>query len=153
VANPRLYLLQKEKQPMKKTVLLSLVLAVASIFTLPASAQTATRTSAVSEHDFFATATFNTLSANGSTAVFDIGGIMNTHTLACLPTGAPTTANVTLDGSLDGTNFYTLVTTQACTAFIAGFGVDKPARYIRATLTGLAGGTAPTITARYGGSR
>ena len=138
---------------MKKTVVLALVLAVASLFTIPAAAQTATRTSAVSEHDFFATATFNTLSANGSTAVFDVNGIMTTHTMACVPTGGPTTANVILEGSLDGTNFYTLVTTQACTAFVAGFGVDKPARYIRATLSGLAGGASPTVAIRYGGTR
>lgn len=130
-----------------------LPLLLATLIALPLNAQTVTRTTAAYNQANYNGATFSALSANGSTAAFDTGAIMNTHTMACTPTGAPTTANMVLEGSMDSTSWYTLVTTQACTAFIAGFGVDKPARYIRATLSGLAGGTTPSVVIKYGGVR
>lgn len=57
---------------------------------------------------------------------------------------------VTLQGTLDGTNYFTLATWDVTAPLASGaivFAVDKPVRKIRANCTTLSGGTAPTVTA------
>lgn len=66
-------------------------------------------------------------------------------------TGTPTAVTVVIEGSLDGTN-YTAINTHAftageLTATFAMFSViDNPVSYIRANVTVLTGGTAPTVS-------
>ena len=63
-------------------------------------------------------------------------------------TGAPTGVTVTLEGSLDGTNFFLMDTTTLATGEIR-FISYKPVMYVRAKLTVLTGGTAPTVTVLF----
>lgn len=64
-------------------------------------------------------------------------------------TVAATTAVVDLEGSLDGASAFKLGTwtkaSQASGDII--FAIDKPVPFIRANLSSLSGGTAPTVTA------
>lgn len=91
---------------------------------------------------------FNALS--GVTAVGAGGAMIYASGARCkfgvntTVTGAPTSFNVNLEGTLDGgATWFTL---QAVTA--AGYTavVDKPVNGVRANLTSLVGGTAPTVT-------
>lgn len=60
-----------------------------------------------------------------------------------------TGGTVNLQGSLDGTNYFTIATltigTDASGKIV--FAVDKPARYVRVNAASLAGGTNPTVSA------
>jgi hypothetical protein len=59
--------------------------------------------------------------------------------------GSPTGVLVTLLGSIDGVNYYTIQTYNATTGglyFVSGF----TARFVRTVLTTLTGGTAPAVT-------
>lgn len=87
--------------------------------------------------------------ANGSSAAVDLQAPARTFAFQSVVTGTPTSFTNTYEGSLNGTNWYTLGTSTA-TAGDAQFVVDKPARYVRATLSALTGGTAPTITVYVG---
>lgn len=86
------------------------------------------------------------VTANGSSTAIDLVTPYRTHTLQTVVTGAPTSLSVTLEGSLNGTNWVVLATSTSTTGD-AQFAVDKPVRYVRATLSALTGGTAPTVTA------
>jgi hypothetical protein len=97
--------------------------------------------------------TFTALSANGSTASYDTEAVMNNHTVTVVPTGGPSGCTLTMEGSLDGTNWFTIITAATCTSVVSAHGVDKPARYVRGTLSALAGGTTPTVTVKYVGAR
>ena len=90
-----------------------------------------------------------TLSANGSTGVINLDGVHRTFAFQTVVTGTPTSFTLTFQGSLDGTTWYTLGTSTS-TAGEAQFVVDKPAQYVRATLSALTGGTAPTISTYVG---
>lgn len=90
-----------------------------------------------------------TLTANGSTDSVNLDGSHRTFTFQSVITGTPTSFTLTYQGSLDGTNWFTLGTTTA-TAGEATFVVDKPAQFVRATLSALVGGTAPTISSYVG---
>jgi hypothetical protein len=90
-----------------------------------------------------------TLAANGNSTTYFTGGT-RIHETVCIPTGAPTGASVQLTGSLDGTNFYNLG--GALTSVISGNAVDIPALFIRYTLSGLTGGTTPSVALQYGGA-
>lgn len=87
--------------------------------------------------------------ANGSTTSVDLGAVYRTFTFQSIVTGTPTSFTNTYQGSLDNVNWYTLVASTAV-AGEAQFVVDKPAQYVRATLSALVGGTSPTITAIVG---
>ena len=65
-------------------------------------------------------------------------------------TGAPTGVSVTLQGSLDGTNWFILATSTSTTGDYQSV-ADKPCHFVRANLGTLTGGTAPTVTARIAG--
>jgi hypothetical protein len=58
--------------------------------------------------------------------------------------GVFTTLVVTLEGSLDGINWYTLGSDNTLVNG-ATFVVDKPSLYVRATLSTFAGGTSVTV--------
>lgn len=65
-------------------------------------------------------------------------------------TGAPTTVSVTLQGSLDGVNWFVLATSSSTTGDYQSV-ADKPVFFVRANLATLTGGTSPTVTARIAG--
>lgn len=90
-----------------------------------------------------------TLSANGSTDSVNLDGVHRTFTFQTVVTGSPASFTLTLQGSLNGTTWYTLGTTTAV-AGEAQFVVDKPAQFVRATLSALTGGTAPTVSTYVG---
>lgn len=79
----------------------------------------------------------------------------STHTVQATITGAPTAVTVDLEGSLDGAKWFTLVshafsggelTATAALFFVTG----SPVAMVRANLTTLTGGTAPTVSVVYG---
>lgn len=84
-------------------------------------------------------------SAVGAGAGVDLTYGKGTFTVQTVVTGAPTAVSLTLQGSLDGTNWTTLATSTSTTGD-QQYAVDKPQRYIRANLGTLTGGTAPTVT-------
>ena len=84
------------------------------------------------------------LTANGSTTGADFQTTPHIFTFQSVTTGSPTSFTLTYQGSLDGTNWFTLGSSTAA-AGDAQFVVDKPARFVRATLSALTGGTSPTI--------
>lgn len=90
-----------------------------------------------------------TLSANGSTDAVNLDVVWSTFTFQTVVTGAPASFTQTFQGSLDGTNWFTLGSSTAV-AGEAQFVVDKPAQYVRATLSALTGGTAPTVSTYVG---
>lgn len=101
----------------------------------------------------------------------DLGGVASEFTLHTIKTGSPSTATVALEGSLDGTNWYSLSAPMATvnTGGVTGVEVrsnlvmpygndggsgNTPiarslafARHVRANLTAISGGTSPTVTA------
>lgn len=81
-------------------------------------------------------------------ATFSLSAVRRTFTLVTTVTGAPTGVSLTLEGSLDGSQWYVLATSTSTTGD-AQFAVDKPARYVRANLGTLTAGTAPTVTAKF----
>jgi len=82
--------------------------------------------------------------------------LIDKHILQVTTTGNPTAVTITLEGSLDGTNFFTVATHAFVAADITAdgamfFDVDKPLLHVRVNLTVLTNGTAPTVTAIYEG--
>lgn len=98
----------------------------------------------------------NAVTSTGASDVLIHSVPVKNHTLQVTITGAPTAVSVALLGSLDKST-YVLIATHA---FAAGeltatkamfFDIDKPMPYIKADLTVLTGGTAPTVTVKYVG--
>lgn len=67
-------------------------------------------------------------------------------------TGSPTGVSVTLEGSLDGTNWVVLDTSTTTTNEIR-FVTGKPVIQVRANLGTLTAGTSPTVSVEYVGAR
>jgi hypothetical protein len=87
--------------------------------------------------------------ATEGTAIGD-GTVYRTFGLQVTATGSPTGLVCRLEGSIDGTNYFTLATWDITAPLTSGaivFAVDKPVTKVRANLTTLSGGTAPTVTA------
>ena len=98
----------------------------------------------------------NGATATGASTSHPVRMKPRNHTIQVTITGAPTAVTVDLEGSLDDTTFVSLadyvLTAADLTATAAMFHVvDKPVRYIRANVTNLVGGTAPTVTVLYEG--
>lgn len=98
----------------------------------------------------------NAATATGASSSLKVSQIPSQHTVQATMGGTvvATAVTVDLEGSLDGTTWATL----ASHAFSAGeitaeaalfHVVDKPVKYVRANLTTLTGGTAPTVTVKY----
>lgn len=85
----------------------------------------------------------------GTGGVVDLGATYCKFGLQTLVTGAPTGVSATLQGSLDGTHFYTLATSTSTTGDYQSV-ADKPTRWIKVNLGTLTAGTAPTFTAFVG---
>ena len=98
----------------------------------------------------------NAVTATGASLAKEFSRLVNNHVMQVTITGAPSAVTVTLEGSLDGTTFVTIGTH----AFSAGeltatkamfFDIDKPLLFVKANLTVLTAGTAPTVTVTYEG--
>ena len=96
------------------------------------------------------------VTATGAGNSKDIGHIITNHVIQATITGAPTAVTVDLEGSIDGANFasidshvFTAGELTATHALVTL--VDLPVTFVRANLTTLTGGTAPTVTVVYEG--
>lgn len=101
--------------------------------------------SAFLKHHWFDAETVN----NTYTSAEEVLGL-STFALEILVTGSPSGCRVDLQGSIDGTNWLAL----PCSFNISagpwyGYFVStvQPVRYVRLWLTGLTGGSSPTVTA------
>lgn len=84
--------------------------------------------------------------------------LMDKKTVQVSITGAPSAVTVTLEGSIDGTNFATLATKafsagELTATFALFHSIDTPVTYVRANLTVLTGGSTPTVTAIFEGDK
>jgi hypothetical protein len=77
-------------------------------------------------------------------APYFLGVLPSVFAFDILITGSPSGVTVLLEGSLDGTNWFTMETV-AGTSDSLNFSVDKPVRFVRANLTVLTGGSSPTV--------
>lgn len=89
----------------------------------------------------------NAATATGPGAVTDLGVVRSVHTMQTTVTGAPTGVNVNLEGSLSSTGPWLVLVASTSTTGDVQTASNKAVRYIRANLTTLTGGTAPTVTA------
>lgn len=88
----------------------------------------------------------NAVTAPGAGSVTDLGVVRSVHSMQTSVTGSPSAATVNLEGSLNGTLWATLATSTSTTSDVQTAS-GKAVRYVRANLTTLTGGTAPTVTA------
>lgn len=96
-----------------------------------------------------AATSLSAVTANVNGTVIDFGHPVTRVSIQTSTTGGPTAGTVTLMVSLDGTSFVASGTTAAITANPAVAHLANVAvRYVRCDLSALAGGTAPTVTAK-----
>lgn len=109
-----------------------------------------------SDSGFSVYALLNAATATGAGTLLATPGIDRFHSIQVMGGGTvPATACVVkLEGSLDGTNWAPILTwtlgTQAYKDIISL--ANFPVIYVRANLTTLTGGTAPTVTVLYLGT-
>ncbi|MFD4343411.1 hypothetical protein ACFWQ6_00765 [Streptomyces coelicoflavus] len=77
----------------------------------------------------------------------DLEGALAIHFLIAVVTGGPSTADIALEGSHDGVTWVTLATASGTVASRTARAEAYAVRYVRANLTSLSGGSAPTVTA------
>ena len=97
-----------------------------------------------------------TLSAAGTTIPVNVYLAAHKHTVQATVTGAPTTCNIQLEGTLDditssAPNWANLSGSQVCTSTLTFSVTERPVTGIRVNLTALSGGTSPTVTIKYVG--
>lgn len=85
----------------------------------------------------------------GAGGIVDLEKAFSKFGIQTVVTGAPTAISATLQGSLDGVNFYVLATSTSTTGDYQT-AVDKPTRWLKVNLGTLTGGTTPKITAFIG---
>jgi hypothetical protein len=93
------------------------------------------------------------VTATGAGAVADLGVVRSAHTLQTSVTGAPTGVTVLLEGSLAATGPWVVLATSTSTTGDVQTATGKAVRYVRADLTVLTGGAAPTVTALTGSAQ
>ncbi len=85
--------------------------------------------------------------ATGPGTVTDLGVVRSAHTMQTSTTGSPTGVTVALEGSLAAAGPWVTLATSTSTTGDVQTASGKAVRYVRANLTVLTGGTAPTVTA------
>lgn len=90
----------------------------------------------------------NAVTATGAGSITTLSTGMEIHTWTTVVTGAPSAVSINLEGSIDGTNFFTLDNETTTTSDMQHV-VNKAVTSIRANLATLTGGTAPTVTVKY----
>ena len=78
-------------------------------------------------------------------AISPTAGVLSDFTWAVVVTGSPSGISITLEGSLDTTNWAVLDTSTNTAGEVRGI-TGKPVTFLRANLGTLTGGTAPTVT-------
>ena len=98
----------------------------------------------------------NAATATGAGAAQKTFSIPEAHSVQVTMGGTvvATAVTVALEGSLDGTFWQALATHALVAGEISAEGalfhvVNSPTKYVRANLTTLTGGTAPTVTVKY----
>ena len=105
----------------------------------------------------------NSATDTGAGTSVDLEGVANEFTMNVVVTGSPSSLTVRLQGSHDGTNWFTILDSDNSGSKVYGTEYAnkhetldnsltarplKPhARYVRANLVTLTGGTSPTVTA------
>jgi hypothetical protein len=123
---------------MKKTALY-LALAASLLFSALAVSQPLTYTSYSSQTLLAA------VTVTGAGTTRQPGFAYKNHTWNTVITGSPTTVSVTLEGSIDGTNWFVLDTSTSTSNEMRHV-TNKPVTYLRANLGTLSGGSTPTVT-------
>lgn len=97
---------------------------------------------------------FTALTATGDTASFDVSAAVPAqHTMTAVVTGSPATCTMILQGSVDGgTTWFNMNPGDSCTSTNTVSVVNKPTLKVRVDVS-LTGGTSPTVTAYYVGTR
>jgi hypothetical protein len=89
--------------------------------------------------------------APGPGASRDLEGVSARHTFVTTATGDPTSYGVALEGSHDEVTWFTLQTASGLSGTVVRSYPDGATahlvRFVRVNLTGLSGGTSPTVTA------
>ena len=128
---------------MKKTLL---ALSLTAMLAISLAAQMVTNDKAIRVYAALSSAT--------TTSAFDVSNALPTqHTVLLVITGSPATCTAKLQGSMDGTNWADLSGSETCTSTTTFHVVNKPILNIRVNVTALTGGTSPTVTAIYAGTR
>lgn len=96
------------------------------------------------------------LTATGVTNYADLQIAAHTHTIQAVVTGGPAACSIQLEGTLDdpstsAADWADLSGSQTCTSTVTFHVIDRAVRGVRANLTALSGGTAPTVTVKYMG--
>lgn len=89
----------------------------------------------------------NAVTATGAGGELDLKVVRGKFGLQVTHTGAPTACVVALQGTIDGTNWFTLGSWSTLTSGDIVFITDKPVLKVRANLTTLTGGASPTVSA------
>ena len=103
-----------------------------------------------------ATTLLSAVTSTGEGSAKDLKRLIDKHVMQIDITGAPSAVTVLLEGSLDG-NDYGIIGTHAMTAAdltnttAIVFDSDSPCLHVRANLSILTAGTAPTVTVLYEG--
>lgn len=88
--------------------------------------------------------------ANTGNFVWDCGTIYNFASMTTVVTGSPVSFTVVLEGTVDGTNWFTLITTTNVAGESQFSGTSVPFSNLRARCTAVSGGTSPTINVYAG---
>ncbi len=98
---------------------------------------------------------FPALSATASSPWIAVHGVIPAkHGIQLNCTGSPASIAGNLEGSLDGVNATTIVAASTtCGALAWDSTGNKPVLFVRFTLTTLSGGSSPTVTPIYVGSK
>lgn len=95
----------------------------------------------------------NAVTGNATGSSIDLGAAHRNVAFIVSTTGTPTGGTVTLEVSVDGTAWFTTATTAAVGSSVTmGTLQNTAVRFVRTNLTGLTGGTSPTVTAKVMGS-
>ena len=86
----------------------------------------------------------NAVSSATTSTIKQLPHLVSEHVFTTLITGSPTAVTLVLEGSIDGTNFFTLGTSTSTSSEMV-FVVDKPVTYVRFDLTTWTGGTDITV--------
>lgn len=92
----------------------------------------------------------NAVTGAGAGASNNLKFLCTKMTWEIVLTGSPTSAETSLEGSINGTTWYSLDTSTTITSEMRHI-VNKPVLSVRANLISLVGGTAPTVTVRFVG--
>lgn len=93
----------------------------------------------------FVTKSLAAATATGAGTSSSSFGLLSKHSWHVIVTGSPASVTVNLEGTIDGSNWFTLDSSTTTTSEMRHV-VNKPVTQIRANLATLTGGSSPTVT-------